>query len=553
MMRNTSPKSEHRRPTPEPKRQQPPAVSLNDLPEELIEQIAHYLNNIPPTKLFELYTANPEPRFLHPFSSVSRKFHRIATPLLYSFYIDTGPRRPAALHQFVLTILRNPDLAACVRTVVFQNLGAYEGCSSPYPLRVRWAKGAKAEIIARARQIDFGDDGQISSRRDWLDRLECEGRDAITFLLLTQTPNLETLDLETAGAELAGFHHFMTTWMREAHNLQGVFANLRHVVLGDAANYAGYDHLGEDKEWVFLLPPLRTLELCDKFLGSRIRYEYMNRPWSIETLIIRAEIMTPLYWKLLVGSCKEIKHLVYRLHDQSWNNGGMTTDDMYDVLLAHRDHLETLVLDTPLLSIHARYILPIGSFRDFRRLRHLSISGIILLYDLDLDLDLGLDLVLKSSPLGYDRRPLRSDSALVLVAHGRSLCQDFFPQSLQTLCVDLTSLYSDMVTLVCHVTTDIYKGRSDGWLRDLRSVQFTVSYKTWNSKDLFEKLCKAGIQMMQSGIDEYMIHVVPRNADDMKAGKVSSYSLGKDGEFMAAGQTDHSNFQNSNFSVNDGL
>ncbi|KAL1638923.1 hypothetical protein SLS58_008508 [Diplodia intermedia] len=218
---------------------------------------------------------------------------------------------------------------------------------------------------------------------------------------------------------------------------------------------------------------------------------------------------------------------------------------MYNTLLAHKDRLETLVLETPLLNTHTRYISPIGSFRDFRRLRHLSISGTILLDDLDLDLD---PEIISSIP-GYDRGPSRSDSALVLVGHGRSLCQDFFPQSLQTLCVDLTSVYFDMVTPVCHVTTDIYKGRSDGWLRDLRSVQFTVNSKTWKSKDLFEKLCKAGIQMMQSGIDEYMIHVVPQDADVTKARKISSYSLGKDGKFKAVGQIDYSIFQSSNFSV----
>ncbi|KAL0264433.1 hypothetical protein SLS55_000383 [Diplodia seriata] len=458
---------------------EPPAkltTTINDLPEELLERIAAYLNIVPKKHwcqpaLAESCEKPPRkqwrPRHLHPLSLVSKKFSRIATPLLYSTFVND--QQPTALYQFLHTIIHNPHLATHVRSVV---IGAFdeEELAGQYLDDVSEAdyyrfEAARPAIIKCAKKVDFGT--RKDSRKTWLQQLEARKFEADVSFLLTQTPNLEVLDLETFAFGLQDLYACTFNLISLAvphgnkNGIQGLFAHLRHVVLSDQSEPDNFEPHAFPE--ILHFPSLRKLEL--RFIMDRAD-SFSNlekRSSNAETLLFEEVMADPWLASDLLDACRKLKHLVYMFGSGfpfgsgiiDGENGDVTYfDDRCSAALAHKDTLETLVLQTKFSDEGLDPIAAIGSLKDLQHLRHLTISGVLLFDNLALD--------------GPAPTP---GSARELLERGISPCEHFFPQSLQILEIEVYSVPARRAPLVLFLFASIKEGRKHGLLPDLRQLK----------------------------------------------------------------------------------
>ncbi|KAL1634434.1 hypothetical protein SLS58_010675 [Diplodia intermedia] len=494
---------------------EPPAkltTTINDLPEELLERIAAYLNIIPekdwgpPESREEPPRKQWRPRHLHPLSLVSKKFSRIATPLLYSTFVND--QQPTALYQFLHTIIHNPHLATHVRSVV---IGAFdeEELAGQYLDDVSEAdyyrfEAARPAMIKCAKKVDFGT--RKDSRKTWLQQLEARKFEADVSFLLTQTPNLEVLDLETFAFGLHDLYACTFNLISLAvphgnkNGIQGLFANLRHVVLTDESTI---DH-SKDHAFPEILhfPSLRNLEI--RFIVDRTDSfsSLEKRSSNAEMLLVEEVMATPWLAPDFIDACRRLKHLVYMFgngfyeddFDEDDEEEVTYFDGLYSAVLAHKDTLETLVLQTKFSDGCLEPIAAIGPLKDLQHLRHLTISGVLLFDNLALD--------------GPAPTP---GSARELLERGISPCEHFFPQSLQSLEIEIYSVPARRAPLVLFLFAHIKEGRKHGLLPNLRRLKVITRPAVETGGYWEDVLVEAGDSI---GLEHFRLLTVWREPDD---------------------------------------
>lgn len=474
-------------------------ATIHDVPEELLDRIARYLNNIGPkiwrNDLPGLVKKTWRHRHLHPLSLVSKKFHRITTPLLYSIFVNDD--HPTALHQFLTTIMTNPTLAAHLRTVVIgdiQKRELFDDCPAP----------TRANILALVENMNFG--CRQEEHDMWLAQMREGLLEAYFAFLLTQAPNLELLELETG--ELGIDEQYFSVFAlfraafprRDADPVLPLFSKLHHIILSDVnrdlRNFSSAKiktPQGHSFEEVFSLPSLRTLELHEIYEPFFLMPNLSPHNASIQTLVTRTNTHPPRFLRNLVRACKEIKFLTYQFGRGSEDKGLIDVEAIRDTMLLHRHVLEALVLETVSPDLSLPYVSAISTLKPFTKLRHLAISGVLLFSNFE---------------PGREQPP--PDSLPGLQISGESPIKDFFPPCLQTLCIDLYSNPPYRSTDVLGIISSLAE-RGNGVLPDLRHVQLTVPPEMWDrgekSKEWQENLGTTAALLMVSGMEQFTVRV----------------------------------------------
>lgn len=337
-------------------------TSLDDLPDELIEEIFLLANTCYPGHLpIDKIRHQRKTRALWSICLVSKRFCRIAEPLLYSWYADYDS---ITRRHFLRRIAQSPDHAARVREMVVrleENIFAaqpHEG-------------GDFADIFAVAAEVN-----DILSKERWLVDLARGRYESEASLLLAQTPNLEELkfEIDKSFGTFYGWTHRLARWIIQTPPEAGHVAPLSKlkslimVTEGYFQMLSVQDFLG--------IPSLRNLELWTPEASDEDASDWPRGISNVETLTIGPCVVGDEFIKGLMASCKALKCFNYAigrnlLNQRQWKCEAIDMDRLYEALLQHQDSLETLNIE----GDRSQHVLTEG-FRltCFSNLKHLTIS-----------------------------------------------------------------------------------------------------------------------------------------------------------------------------------
>ncbi|KAL3458681.1 hypothetical protein BJX64DRAFT_219060 [Aspergillus heterothallicus] len=129
-----------------------------------------------------------ETQYLLSLSLLSRAWYTCLIPRIYSSWTYNGARQPfSTLYKFLLTILRDPQLAQEVTTLRIGNWGCFPGAAAPAPdLQL---PNDDLELIRAA--IRYAGIGHLQERI--IESLERRDRRPLVALLLVSLPNLRSV------------------------------------------------------------------------------------------------------------------------------------------------------------------------------------------------------------------------------------------------------------------------------------------------------------------------------------------------------------------------
>lgn len=359
----------------------------------------------------------------------SRTLCRVAQPILYEVCNCLNWR--AKRRQFLRTIVSRPrDLGAAVREVHLRHEPEppTDGLHTHFP-----------EVMEAARGVD------TEMSRAFMSALRTGRGEAEVALALSQMPNVSYLNVCLDEKWLEHYNYTFRLLRQSLYNMSihgpcGPFANLQRI----ETNYGGMD-FGYNP--IFLsefvaLPNLKEVMIkgawSDETACGVSWWPHANIS-NISTINIDASAVSNVFVLKLLSACKAPKTFIY-----SWG-GPPPTDSMYNFdnfmtsLRLHRHTLETIRLDVVLkanyfesLAIDNEYLAPLGSFKDFSRLRELEVPGHLLLGSPLLDWD------------HFDGEHWPAFTA-DLDYHALS---DVFPPSLERLTVDCMGLEEDVTFIM---------------------------------------------------------------------------------------------------------
>ncbi|OJD40434.1 f-box domain cyclin-like protein [Diplodia corticola] len=311
-------------------------TSINDLPDELIEELFKLSNICYPEHLpIDKTRQMRKTRTLWSICLVSKRFCRIAEPLLYSWYADYDS---LSRRHFLRRIFQSPDHAARVRQMVVRledNIYAVQ----PHDC------GDFADIFAAAAEVD-----DILSKERWLVDLARGRYESEAALLLARTPNVEELkfEIDKSFGTFYGWTHRLARWIVQTPPAEGhvsPLSKLRSLVMvteGYFQMLAVQDFLG--------IPSLRNLELWTPEASDEDASDWPQAISNVETLTIGPCVVGDEFIKGLMASCRALKRFNYAigrnlLNQRQWKCEAIDMDRLYEALLQHRDCLETLDIE----------------------------------------------------------------------------------------------------------------------------------------------------------------------------------------------------------------
>jgi hypothetical protein len=202
-------------------------MSLDALSDELLVEIVEFVNA---SDYRDLYNYDPDRgwRSLAKFALCSRRLNRIATPILYRNFKQTGERGgEKRLPTFLHLLKEKPELGACVKSFTVSEISKDDENMD--------MKGFSRQDV---QKCGLGPDavGFMESKKpNWLDNLEAGDWRAVVAFLLFLLPALEEIDITCSScypesgyidAALAyaasqqlkpdaqhSLRHLMTVWM----------------------------------------------------------------------------------------------------------------------------------------------------------------------------------------------------------------------------------------------------------------------------------------------------------------------------------------------------
>ncbi|KAL1652242.1 hypothetical protein SLS58_000369 [Diplodia intermedia] len=337
-------------------------TNINDLPDELIEELFKFTNicypgHLPIDKARQLRKT----RTLWSICLVSKRFCRIAEPLLYSWYADYDS---LTRRQFLRRVFQSPAHAARVRGMVVRledNIFAAHSHD----------RGDFADIFAAAAEVN-----DILSKEKWLVDLARGRYESEAALLLARTPNLEELkfEIDKSFGTFYGWTHRLARWIVETPCEDGhvsplsKLTSLVMVTEGYFQMLAVQDFLG--------IPSLRNLELWTPEASDEDASDWPHGISNVETLTLGPCVVGDEFIKGLMASCKALRRFNYAigrnlLNQRQWKCEAIDMDRLYEALLQHRVSLESLNIE----GDRSQHVLT-GGFRldCFSSLKHLTVS-----------------------------------------------------------------------------------------------------------------------------------------------------------------------------------
>lgn len=471
--------------------------SLNDLPDELLEQIARNLDTY--TTRREILNGPNEGRSsaLHAynFCLVSRKFYRIGKPFLYSIFVNDND--PTSLRNGVSRLIRTPELLSYVRAVVIGELRD-SSVTDEENEGVQELRAACTEVSDKFNALSE------KERSSWLQNLERLDYEAQIALLLALSPNLETVDLTYGNFCSSGFYF---SWCRRLiswaiqhtppQGEHGPLSSLRHFVFREPP-FKTYP--GDHRFWeIMMLPSLRKLELY--YLSeTRDGFPYwIEKISNIDTLVFRPRSNTSRLFKPVLQACRELKSVTYSLDHLEHDGRPFDPEGflhLYELRIHHKS-LTDLVLDCNIPYETRAAMPPMPDLQDFTKLKRLHIRGTFLVHNFEEDVSLHTMELTDSIPRPYG----------VAVR---------FPNSLDHLLLECASMdqshWRSFVTLLLSI------GRSrDNHFPHLRTVEAVVPSMmwetSWGSMDEVGSLASVASAMVSShgivGVNVCVVDTTP--------------------------------------------
>lgn len=314
----------------------PTQTGINDLPDELIEEIFKWANICHPGHLpVEKIRQQRKTRTLWSICLVSRRFHRIAEPLLYSWYADADS---LTRRHFLRRISQSPSHAARVRKLVVRLEGDIYA-SQPHE------SGDIGDIFAAAADVN-----DILSKERWLVDLARGRFESEAALLLAQTPQVEEVrfEIDKTFGTYYGWTHRLAQWIVETPSADGHAAPLsalRSLVMVTE----GYFQMMSLQDFLGL-PSLRSLELWTPEATEEDAGDWPRGISPIESLTIGPRVVEDEFVKGMLGACKSLRRFTYAigrnlLDQRQWKCEAVDMDALYGGLLPQKDSLETLVVE----------------------------------------------------------------------------------------------------------------------------------------------------------------------------------------------------------------
>ncbi|EKG13520.1 hypothetical protein MPH_09332 [Macrophomina phaseolina MS6] len=322
--------------TPPPTLSKPAAAatttttSITDLPDELLEEIFKCANLAPtsgPPLPLARARAERRARALWSVCLTSRRFHRIATPLLYAWYAD---RDSLGRRLFLRRICREQEQP--------------EDASTPP------SPGQQDQIAHRIRHLTLRLEGDAYATQAF-----APGEAATLFAAAARVDDILSKE----------------RWLQQQHTAPQPLSKLHTLILATE----GYLQLLALQDFL-LLPSLRTLELWTPEAEEDDASEWPSRVSPIEHVTIGPRVVDDEFIKGLLSSCRALRRFTYAigrnlLSQGQWKCEAVDMDALHAALLPHQATLSHLAVEgdrrQQVLSSHFR-------LAGFAALTHLSLS-----------------------------------------------------------------------------------------------------------------------------------------------------------------------------------
>lgn len=460
-------------------------TTLTDLPDELLLMVFGHLSLTgvldgpldEPVHWYEDRMALFQHRCndLRQICLASKGLCRIVQPMLYEVCNCLNWRHKR--RQFLRTIVSRPrDLGAAVREVHLRHEPEHpeEGLHTHFP-----------EIMQAARTVD------IEMSRSFMSALRTGRCEAEIALALSQMPNVNYLNVCLDERWLEHYNWTFRLLRQSLYNMStngtcGPFANLQRIETSYGSMDFGYNPVFISE--FAALPALNEIMIKGAWSGETacgVSWNPRDNSSSITTINLDASAVTNSFVHKLFRACKAPKTFIY-----SWG-GPPPTDSMsnftefMNALKLGRNTLETIRLDVVLkanyfesLAIDNEYLPPLGSFKDFSRLRELEIPG---------------HLLLGSPLLDWEHFDGEHWPALMADLDYRALT-DVFPPSLERLIIDCMGLEEDVTFILPFL--NVFAQTCAQTLPKLRFVKLIVV-----DEDDFPLLEKVKEALVKQGVD----------------------------------------------------
>ncbi|KAF2430828.1 hypothetical protein EJ08DRAFT_733844 [Tothia fuscella] len=370
-----------------PAKPKPPRASFETLPSELLLRIAEEFDpiqfmgsNDAPEGFCDVNEDGVEyySQVLRSFCLASKTFFPIGKSILDTFWWEDRMKKER--ESLIRKFIANPAAAASIRAVsVTSNDETRDPC---FRNVIEKDEIGKDLLSAAAKWVS------MDSKSIWLQMLKTREEDSLLVLLLSLLPNLEIIC----------FRVFLSLHAEYPWTLAYLRSNARQYLSMKIRNVISYFENDAGIASLLNLPSLRSIVLSQAWGRSRneahqggltssapLRWTspitWPRRASNVERLVLEECDVDPYFLANIITACKGLKYFKY-----SWaEHGGDTAalDGLVRSLETQMETLETLILDPaqsegfgPMLT---EPLAPLGSLKNFSKLRHVEMSAHIIL------------------------------------------------------------------------------------------------------------------------------------------------------------------------------
>lgn len=164
---------------------------LEELPNDLLVEIVDWVGTDTFMRDYGIVIGRGT-KSLHHLALCSRKLNTVATPVLYRTYTQTGEK---ALQEFLLRVLRNPDLGKHVKNFVASEISEDEQLDMS-----SWAEDDFQCCLVLINRISSTEKDSVLSSEKWMNDVRLGDWDALSGLLISLLPNVEEIDMIAYGS-----------------------------------------------------------------------------------------------------------------------------------------------------------------------------------------------------------------------------------------------------------------------------------------------------------------------------------------------------------------
>lgn len=350
--------------------------TLNDLPAELLLEILSYLG-LRTTAIWR-------------FIGISKVIYEKTALLAYrkelrSLYseIDWCKNQPPAIYlrtfrTFLRTIIRRHDLAAMV-----QHLALASGWRADRTVLYERTKtgqyvGDEELFLDAAARIGFAPDSEkykgptdarkAANRRAWRAfswAIQSSLVPGELILLLSHLPNLESLCIDVRTGD------FRLPWGRLLRSSTNSLSKLKHLKL--FGHPGGAIHGDSDLSFLFALPELRSLEVCDMSgLDSLIPSSLQEL--HIKDLTLHNCTVDGKTLRALTTRIRSLECFTFFVSKNAMFYLDVSMSDLREFIAAQQSTLQSLFVSIHSLHRSPRFEAPLGSLGQLTQLKNLTLS-----------------------------------------------------------------------------------------------------------------------------------------------------------------------------------